>query len=266
MFYEWLPGGWGGRRGKDGSDVTTACFGTGLMSQPNEGNERVNPTRTMEFQIKQDSAGPGRWRGGAGVQKTSVLLESEKSVMSYVCDRERAVVWGVEGGLPSMPHGLTIKRADSEKSEWLGSVFSDFPMYTGDEFARPTAGGGGFGDPLERTTDMVLMDVVDDYVSIARAALDYGVVIKEVDADLCEYEVDEAETAKLRGHIRENRVAWARSDPEEIAEKYRKGEINSMDAVRRYAVILDWETGDPLLKTTAQFRESFERRSIAHWS
>ena len=165
-----------------------------------------------------------------------------------------------------MPHGLTIKRAGSETPEWLGSVFSDFPMYTGDEFARPTAGGGGFGDPLERTIDMVLMDVVDDYVSIGRAALDYGVVIKEVDADLCEYEVDEAETAKLRGHIRENRVAWARSDPEEIAEKYRKGEINSMDAVRRYAVILDWETGDPLPKTIAQFRESFERRSIGHWS
>ena len=113
---------------------------------------------------------------------------------------------------------------------------------------------------------MVLMDVVDDYVSIGRAALDYGVVIKEVDADLCEYEVDEAETAKLRSHIRENRVAWARSDPEEIAEKYRKGEINSMDAVRRYAVILDWETGDPLPKTIAQFRESFERRSVGHWS
>ena len=164
-----------------------------------------------------------------------------------------------------MPHGLTIKRADSEKSEWLGSVFSDFPMYTGDEFARPTAGGGGFGDPLERTTDMVLMDVVDDYVSIGRAALDYGVVIKEVDGDLCEYEVDVAETAKLREHIRENRVAWARSDPEEIAEKYRRGEINSMDAVRRYAVILDWETGDTLPKTTAQFRESFERRSVTHW-
>ncbi|MFD1752966.1 hypothetical protein ACFSDD_27330 [Salipiger marinus] len=83
---------------------------------------------------------------------------------------------------------------------------------------------------------------MDDYVSIKRAALDYGVVIKEIDADLCEYEVDEAETEKLRAHIRENRVAWARIDPEKVAEMYRKGEIDAMDAVRRYAVILDWET------------------------
>lgn len=108
--------------------------------------------------------------------------------------------------------------------------------------------------------------MVDDYVSIKRAALDYGVVIKEIDADLCEYEVDEAETEKLRAHIRENRVAWARIDPEKVAEMYRNGEIDAMDAVRRYAVILDWETGEPLPKTIEQFRESFERRSVAHWT
>ena len=111
MFYDWLPGGWGGRNGKDGCNVTTACFGTGLMSQPDEGKERANPILTTEFQIKQDSAGPGKWRGGVGVQKTSLLLEAENAVMSYICDRERAVVWGIEGGLPSMPHGLTMKRA-----------------------------------------------------------------------------------------------------------------------------------------------------------
>lgn len=266
MFYEWLPGGWGGRNGKDGSDVTTACFGTGLMSQPNEGNERVNPTRTTEFQILRDSAGPGKWRGGAGVQKTSILLESENAVMSYICDRERAVVWGIEGGLPSMPHGLTIRRSGETEAKWLGSVFSDYPVYTGDEFARPTAGGGGFGDPMERDIEKVREDVIDDYVSIERAARDYGVVINEVDADLCEYEIDIAATEKLRAEIRAERQDWARMDPQKVAELYKSGEIDSLDAVRRYAVILEWETGELLTKTTAQFRETFERRSIAHWT
>jgi N-methylhydantoinase B len=266
MFYEWLPGGWGGRNGKDGSDVTTACFGTGLMSQPNEGNERVNPTRTTEFQILRDSAGPGRWRGGTGVQKTSVLLDSENAVMSYICDRERAVVWGIEGGLPSMPHGLTIRRSGETESKWLGSVFSDYSVYTGDEFARPTAGGGGFGDPMERDIEMVREDVIDDYVSLERAAKDYGVVIKEVDADLCEYEIDIAATEKLRAEIRAERLNWARLDPQKVSELYKSGEIDSLDAVRRYAVILEWETGDLLPKTTAQFRETFERRSVAHWT
>ncbi|MEH6719549.1 MAG: hydantoinase B/oxoprolinase family protein [Aurantimonas endophytica] len=266
MFYEWLPGGWGGRNGKDGADVTTACFGTGLMSQPNEGNERVNPTRTTEFQIKQDSAGPGKWRGGVGVQKTSLLLEAEGAVMSYICDRERAVVWGVEGGLPSMPHGLTLTRAGSEEPTWLGSVFSDHPVFTGDEFARPTAGGGGFGDPLERDPKKVMEDVIDDYVSIDRAEKDYGVVIREIDRDLCEFEVDEAATQAKRAEIRAARTEWARSDPQEVARKYKTGEINALDAIRRYATILDWETGEVLPKTTEQFRESFEKRTVAHWT
>ncbi|SDU48170.1 hydantoinase B/oxoprolinase family protein [Stappia sp. ES.058] len=266
MFYEWLPGGWGGRNGKDGSDVTTACFGTGLMSQPNEGNERVNPTRTTEFQILRDSAGPGKWRGGTGVQKTSVLLDSADAVMSYICDRERAVVWGVEGGLPSMPHGLTITRNGESAPKWLGSVFSDYPVYTGDVFARPTAGGGGFGDPLERDPVKVREDVIDDYVSIERAARDYGVVLKEIDVDLCEYEIDAEATEKLRAEIRAERRGWARMDPQEVAELYKAGEIDMLDAVRRYAVILEWETGEMLPKTTEQFRETFERRSLAHWS
>ncbi|ADV14516.1 hydantoinase B/oxoprolinase family protein [Mesorhizobium ciceri] len=265
MFYEWLPGGWGGRNGKDGADVTTACFGTGLMSQPNEGNERVNPTRTLEFQIKQDSAGPGKWRGGVGVQKTSLLLEAENAVMSYICDRERAVVWGVEGGLPSMPHGLTMKRAGEETEIWLGSVFSDYSVHTGDQFARPTAGGGGFGDPLQREPRKVMEDVIDDYVSLERARTDYGVVIREIDRDLCQYEIDEMATEACRADIRAKRKGWARMDPEEVARKYRSGEIDTLDAVRHYAVILDWETGELLPKTTAQFRESFEKRTVTHW-
>ena len=266
MFYEWLPGGWGGRNGKDGADVTTACFGTGLMSQPNEGNERINPTRTLEYQILRDSAGPGKWRGGVGVQKTSLLLDADSAVMSYICDRERAVVWGVEGGLPSMPHGLTIRRSGEDKETWLGSVFSDYPVYSGDQFARPTAGGGGFGDPLERDPAKVLEDVIDDYVSIERAGIDYGVVIRAVDPDLCQYEIDLAATEKARADIRAKRKDWARTDPAEVSRLYKTGAINALDVVRRYAVILDWESGEVLPKTTEQFRESYEKRTLSHWA
>ncbi len=124
------------------------------------------------------------------------MLAAESTVISYICDRERAVVWGIEGGLPSMPHGLTLKRQGAEKEEWLGATFSDVLIGTGDEFSRPTAGGGGFGDPLERDPKLVLEDVADDYVSVERAARDYGVVIKVIDAELCDYEVDDAGDAQ----------------------------------------------------------------------
>ncbi|MFX3653927.1 MAG: hydantoinase B/oxoprolinase family protein [Paracoccaceae bacterium] len=266
MFYDWLPGGWGGRNGKDGSNCTTACFGTGLQTQPVEGQERANPIRTTEFQILRDSPGPGKWRGGAGVRKTSILLDADKAVLSYICDRERAVVWGIKGGLPSMPHGLHMVRAGKTHEDWLGSVFSDLPMKTGDVFSRPTAGGGGYGDPLERDPAAVLEDVIDDYVSVERAAKDYGVIIRPVDPEMLSYEIDEAETAKARAAIRASRREWAEADPEQVAADYKAGKIDRLDAVRRYAVILDWESGEVLPKSTEQFREMFRLRTVAGWA
>lgn len=86
---------------------------------------------------------------------------------------------------PSMPHGLHLKRAGKQEIEWLGSVFSDLPLASGHVFSRPTAGGGGYGDPLERDPAMVREDVADGYVSIERAARDYGVVLEVIDLDLC---------------------------------------------------------------------------------
>ena len=49
----------GGRATKDGCNVTTACFGTGMKAQPIEGQERLSPILANEFEIQCDSAGPG---------------------------------------------------------------------------------------------------------------------------------------------------------------------------------------------------------------
>ena len=251
MFYDWLPGGWGGRNGRDGCNVTTACFGTGLQSQPVEGQERVSPILTDEFQVLRDSPGPGKWRGGAGVRKTTTLGDADRTVISYICDRERAIVWGINGGLPSMPHGLSIRRAGSDEDMWLGSVFSDMPIANGDVFSRPTAGGGGYGDPLERDPNLVRDDVADDYVSLARARTDYGVVLTVIDVDLAEYAVDQAATEQERAQIRANRRGWLATSPEEVARRYRTGDLDRLDVVRQYGVILDWGSGQVQERSTS---------------
>ena len=266
MFYDWLPGGWGGRATKDGCNVTTACFGTGLQTQPIEGQERLSPILANEFEINCDSGGPGKFRGGAGVVKTSTLREAENTVLSYICDRERAIVWGIKGGLPSIPHGLWVKRAGTEEKEWLGTIFSDVDIEPGDMFSRPTAGGGGLGDPLERNSAAVMRDVEDDYVSLERAELDYGVVLKVIDIDLAHYEVDARATKAARREIAKARRSWLAEDPEAVAERYRKGEINSIDMVRRYAVIVDWGSGELMPKSTEQFRVSTRKRTADHWN
>lgn len=263
MFYDWLSGGWGGRNGRDGLSVTSSCFGAGVMTQPVEGQERLCPVRVEAMEIAIDSAGPGRWRGGVGLDKDSTVLDVEGAVISYFCDRERSVVWGLDGGLPSRPHGLWLTQDGTER--FLGAVFSDVPIRTGDRFRRGTAGGGGLGDPLEREPARVLDDVADEYVSTERARLDYGVVVRVVDAELGEYEVDDEQTAAQRAHIRANRRAWLDMDAERVAQRYRSGELDMLTLVRQYGVICKWGTGELLPRTTAQFREMLRRRAAAHW-
>ena len=263
MWYDWMVGGWGGRNGKDGSNATAPIFGVGLAVQPLEAQERLCPVLTTGHEIRTDSAGPGEFRGGCGVEKGAVLREAEDTVMSYMCDRARSITWGIQGGLPSIPHGVWLTR-DGEET-FLGAVFSNVPCVSGDRFTRPSAGGGGFGDPLERDPFAVREDVADGYVSIERARKDYGVVVRELDAELSEYEVDEEGTAAERGRIRSERVDWLAEDPESVAERYRSGDLDQLDVIRRHGVVLDWGTGELLPRTTEQFRTMLQRRMVAHW-
>jgi N-methylhydantoinase B len=259
MWYDWMAGGWGGRNGKDGANATSPVFGVGLAVQPLEGQERLSPVVTSGHEILPDTGGPGRWRGGCGVQKGGRLTDVGSTVMSYCCDRARSVTWGIEGGLPSFPHGVWLN------DEFLGAVFSNVPVKTGDSFTRPSAGGGGFGDPMERDPDEVCEDVADGYVTVERALKDYGVVVSAVDAELAEYEVDRDATERERSAIRSARRDWLEEDAEAVAERYRSGEIDVFDAIRRHGVILDWGSGELLERTTEQFRAMLARRTVRHW-
>jgi N-methylhydantoinase B len=264
MWYDWLSGGWGGRNGKDGASATSAVFGPSLASQPVEGQERLAPVRVDEFALLTDSPGPGRFRGGSGVVQRARLTSAEGAVVSYVCDRERSIVWGMNGGLPSNPHGLWLLGDDGER-RYLGAIFSNVSIGAEDGFQRPSAGGGGYGDPLERDPGAVREDVADGYVSVARALSDYGVVVRELDAELSAYEVDAAATEAARTRLRAERRSGLEADPGEIAARYRAGELDALDLVRRYGVIVDWGSGELLPSTTETFRESLRRRAAASW-
>ncbi len=69
----------------------------------------------------------------------------------------------------------------------------------GDVFVFFAAGGGGYGDPLDREPGAVVHDVAQDWVSGERARSDYGVAIADDGA------VDAAATEALRADIRARR-------------------------------------------------------------
>jgi N-methylhydantoinase B len=265
MWYDWMVGGWGGRATKDGSTATAPLFGVGLAVQPLEGQERLSPVVTTGHAIVTDSGGPGRFRGGCGVEKGGTLSACDRTVMSYCCDRARSITWGINGGLPSIPHGVWLNRG-REDERFLGAVFSNVPVIPGDTFTRPSAGGGGFGDPLDRDPALVAADVTHGYVSLERAAIDYGVVVRADGSAVEGYDVDPKATERERDRIRSERRGWLEADPEEIARRYREGELDTMDLIRQYGVIVDWGTGELFPNTTSQFRAMLQRRAAAHWA
>jgi N-methylhydantoinase B len=71
----------------------------------------------------------------------------------------------------------------------------------GDVIQFNSAGGGGYGDPLQRDPQAVEADVVNGYVSIEKAREDYGVVVDPVTL-----KVDRAETEKIRGSRKKKQV------------------------------------------------------------
>lgn len=265
MWYDWMVGGWGARNGRDGWAATGPVFGVQLGTQPFEGQERLSPVLTTCHELMVDSGGPGEFRGGLGVQKGGTLYACERTVVSYCCDRERSITWGLWGGLPSIPHGVWVNPGQ-DKERYLGSLFSGVPLQQGDTVQRPSAGGGGLGDPLKRDIQAVLSDVVEGYVSVERAKKDYGVVVHVVDLDLDDYRIDENATLAERARIASHRKDWLNEDAEKIAALYRDKKLNMLDLIRQYGVIVDWGSGELLTDTTAEFRAMLKRRTVPYWT
>jgi N-methylhydantoinase B len=126
-------------------------------------------------------------------------------------------------------------------------------------------GGGGLGDPLERDPKLVLEDVIDDWVSLERARKDYGVVIVAIDPEILEYEIDYEATKKKRAYIQDNRVKWPKEDPEIVMKKYLKGDIDMLDVVRRYGVVIDQVENQLLPNSTRQYRDLLKLKMTPYW-
>ncbi len=184
--YVWFSaGGTGARPNKDGINAT--AFPSGISGVPAEVIESLSPVVMHRREFRQDSGGPGKFRGGLG-QTMEVSVRGERPFsLSPLFDRTRYAAQGYQGGQPG---GFgRIEASTGEVFERKG--VRDFPAGAGVTLELP--GGGGFFDPFSREPMSVLEDVVDGLVSVEAARSDYGVAI-----DAATFEVDEDQTASLR--------------------------------------------------------------------
>jgi N-methylhydantoinase B len=97
----------------------------------------------------------------------------------------------LRGGLPGALGEYTLARSDGS-AERLPPKCT-IPLARGDRLVIRTPGGGGYGDPFERSAESVLRDVSDGLVSGEVAERDYGVVI-----DAESMQISREETAQRR--------------------------------------------------------------------
>lgn len=175
VFFEPVPGGHGGRPHEDGVSATV-CFHEGdTPDVPVEIQESMLPILVEESTLDPDSAGPGRHRGGLGYRRTFRLL-SEAATMQVNIDRHRCAPWGLNGGRDAKPNRAHIQAAPG--AEWELVLKRDEIRLGPDARVRLVGGGGGgWGDPLQRSVERVAADVAAGYVSPEVARLDYGVEV-----------------------------------------------------------------------------------------
>ncbi len=200
VYLELFCGGMGARPTKDGVDYIETDI-TNMMNAPTEAVESEYPLRVRSMRLKTDSGGAGRQRGGVGMEKVFEVLEGPLEV-THRGDRHATQPYGLFGGKPAMSWSSVIRRTDG--STHTVPSRERFTMQTGDVLDCITAGGGGYGDPLERPAAAVLEDHRDSRVSRAQAQSAYGVVIDDQGA------LDEQATARVRAKLRDQRgaITW----------------------------------------------------------
>ncbi len=195
--YEYPPGGNGGCFSMDGPNGMRGPISGNTSLQSNELVESLNPLHTSYATLRADSGGPGKFRGGLGLVREVEIL-SKEAFLSTVTDRSAIPPFGVYEGQSGRGQEWSIVRNGVQRLLPFDGKASRFKLKTGDIVRTLTAGGGGYGDPLDRDPEAVRRDVIEGYVSKDSSKKIYGVVLKGKDLS-----VDDGATRKQRKTLRD---------------------------------------------------------------
>jgi N-methylhydantoinase B len=178
-------GGTGARPASDGLSAT--AFPSGVRNTPVEINEAIAPIVVWKKEYREDSGGPGRFRGGLGQVMEIENREGAPFAISSMFDRVKHPARGRQGGAPGvrgemyLAHGGQRLKAKGRQA-----------VPAGERLVMAMPGGGGYGAAFERDPGRVREDVIDGLVSRDAALRDYGVALTDT------LDVDAAATTRAR--------------------------------------------------------------------
>lgn len=168
-------GGWGAGCDRDG-DNSQFCTGDGeTYNIPAEVLEAKFGYRVTEYALNTTDAGAGEYRGGCGIILGHEALTDDMT-FSGTYGRFETPAWGFAGGMDGSSNGFDFILKDGTYIPQKGTG-SKIPMKKGDVARMVTGAGGGYGNPLKRPVEKVVMDVKNGYVTLQGAQDIYGVFI-----------------------------------------------------------------------------------------
>jgi N-methylhydantoinase B len=193
-------GTWGATSAHDGQEGVPH-MASNQANVPIELIEADYPIRIERYGFIPDTGGAGRFRGGIGLIREYRVL-SDDVYFGVRSDKSLFPPHGLFGGEAGSPSRNLINPGNGER------LLPSLPMLPvtlqrDDVFRHEMAGGGGYGDPLDREPALVREDVLDDKITRDHARAAYGVLV----ADGAAATLDLAATAALRSERRVNREA-----------------------------------------------------------
>jgi N-methylhydantoinase B len=167
-------GGWGACATHDGAGPFRTMAHGDTRIIPVELQESMYPYRIVEFGLRENSGGPGRFRGGLGYRKRYEILGH--CDLQAMFDRVKYPPWGVHGGKAGQSGQITVIKKSGDQEILYKS--KAYPLEPGDSIIVETGGGGGYGPPHERGRELLERDLRRGYVSTDAARRDYGIAIE----------------------------------------------------------------------------------------
>ncbi|RQG94190.1 hydantoinase B/oxoprolinase family protein [Natrarchaeobius chitinivorans] len=156
-------------------------------------DEMKHPILFERNEVRQDTEGPGQWRGSPGIVIEYGPREDPMTI-TYLSGGTEFRPQGIRGGKPGALE-TTEKRTEAGDLVELSPIGTE-TIAPGETIVGRKSGGGGYGDPYDRNRHSVLKDVRRDIVSVTRAREEYGVVLVETEDG---YAIDSDATNDRRG-------------------------------------------------------------------
>ncbi|MDP4594361.1 MAG: hydantoinase B/oxoprolinase family protein [Beijerinckiaceae bacterium] len=163
-------GGWGGRPMEDGEDASVSVCQGDVRNSPVELQEIRYPVLVEEHALRDDSGGPGKYRGGLGVNITYRVLVPCKVTINN--ERTSMPPWGIHGGGEAAHNNADIVYGNGERRNVKKGT--EIQLSKDDVVHFSTAGGGGYGAPSERSKEAIANDLAQGYMSPAKAKQYYA--------------------------------------------------------------------------------------------